>query len=42
MNQHGETTANRNRWWIAMLRDPQFWIPLAILLSGLILLSMIQ
>jgi hypothetical protein len=27
-----------NRWWRAMLRDVQFWIPLAVLATGLVLL----
>lgn len=26
-------------WWRAMLRDPQFWIPLSVLLGGLVLLA---
>ena len=42
MNNERETTVNKNRWWVAMLRDPQFWVPLAVLITGLILLSAIQ
>ncbi len=26
------------RWWRAILRDVQFWIPLAVLVGGLLLL----
>jgi hypothetical protein len=29
-------------WWVAMFRDVQFWVPLAVLLGGLILLRAIQ
>ena len=29
-------------WWAAMFRDVQFWVPLAVLLGGLILLRAIQ
>ena len=29
-------------WWAAMFRDVQFWVPLAVLLVGLILLRAIQ
>jgi hypothetical protein len=29
-------------WWVAMFRDVQFWVPLAVLLSGLIILTAIQ
>jgi hypothetical protein len=37
-------TANgrKNNWWIAMFRDVQFWVPLAVLLGGLMLLRAIQ
>ncbi len=42
MNKDWETTAKRHRWWTAMLRDPQFWVPLAVLFTGLILLRAIQ
>lgn len=30
------------KWWVAMSRDAQFWVPLAVLLGGLILLRAIQ
>ena len=30
------------KWWAAMLRDVHFWVPLAVLLGGLILLKAIQ
>jgi hypothetical protein len=29
-------------WWVAMLHDVQFWVPLAVLLGGLILLRAIE
>jgi hypothetical protein len=29
-------------WWAAMFRDIQFWVPVAVLLGGLIILSAIQ
>ncbi len=29
-------------WWIAIFRDAQFWVPLAVLLGGMILLRAIQ
>lgn len=37
-----ERNEKRHRWWTAMIRDVQFWVPLAILVAGLILLSIIQ
>jgi hypothetical protein len=30
------------RWWVAMFGDVQFWVPLAVLSGGLILLKAIQ
>jgi hypothetical protein len=30
------------KWWIAMFSDVQFWVPLAVLLAGLIILRAIQ
>ncbi|MGO8813914.1 MAG: hypothetical protein ACLQVG_04510 [Terriglobia bacterium] len=30
------------KWWVAMFRDVQFWVPLAVLMGGLILLKAIQ
>lgn len=33
---------SKQHWYAAMLRDVQFWVPLAVLLGGLILLRMIQ
>lgn len=38
----GQKEAGKNRWWTAMVRDPQFWVPVAVLLTGVILLSFIQ
>jgi hypothetical protein len=32
----------RGTWWMAMFRDVQFWVPVAVLLGGLILLRAIQ
>jgi hypothetical protein len=37
-----ETNQKKNRWYAAMFRDVQFWVPVAVFLAGLILLSVIQ
>jgi hypothetical protein len=42
LNMKRETNQKKNRLWVAMLRDPQFWVPIVILIAGLILLSVIQ
>jgi hypothetical protein len=36
------TENGSGKWWVAMFRDAQFWVPLAVLLGGLILLRAIQ
>jgi hypothetical protein len=36
VNGRGET------WWLAMFRDVQFWVPLAVLAAGLMILTAIQ
>jgi hypothetical protein len=41
-NDISDTTDTKNFWWVAMLRDVQFWVPLLILIAGLILVSAIQ
>jgi hypothetical protein len=30
------------RWWAVMLRDPHWWVPVAVLVGGLILLQWIR
>lgn len=42
LNSGRETNERKNPWWAAMFRDEQFWVPLVILIAGLILLSAIQ
>ena len=43
MNDENRTVKARSgMWWAAMFRDVQFWVPLAVLLGGLILLKAIQ
>jgi hypothetical protein len=39
---NGVGKARSGAWWAAMFRDVQFWVPLAVLLGGLILLRAIQ
>ncbi len=41
-HDRSDTNDTKNCWWPAMIRDVQFWVPLVILLAGLILLSAIQ
>ena len=33
---------SNKKWWIAMLYDVQFWVPLAVLFGGLALLQILQ
>ncbi len=42
MRQNPRTEHSRACWVAAMLRDPQFWVPLAVLVGGLILLGAVQ
>lgn len=42
LNPNPGVDGRKKAWWIAMFRDVQFWVPLAIFLGGLILLSIIQ
>jgi len=30
------------RWWMVMLRDPHWWVPVTVLVGGLILLQWIR
>jgi len=30
------------RWWVVMLRDPHWWVPVIVLAGGLILLQWLQ
>jgi hypothetical protein len=41
LSTYNFTTMQRRRgWWTAVLRDVQFWVPLIVLLIGLLLLRM--
>ena len=43
MTDENRTDIGRSgAWWVAMFRDVQFWVPLAVFLGGLILLRAIQ
>ena len=43
MIDENRTENERSRaWWVAMFHDVQFWVPLAVLLGGLVLLRAIQ
>jgi hypothetical protein len=39
-----QISENRNSqpWWIVMLRDPQWWVPVVVLAGGLIVLEWIR
>jgi hypothetical protein len=30
------------RWWAVMLRDPHWWVPVTVLVGGLIMLQWIR
>jgi hypothetical protein len=41
-HRHGRGSLNPTHlWWIAIFRDVQFWIPIAVLLIGLLLLRFV-
>jgi hypothetical protein len=42
MSDWRNSIAERQTWWTAILRDVQFWVPLAVLLIGLVLLWLVQ
>lgn len=42
LNPQRDSNEIKHRWWTAMFRDAQFWVPLAILFAGLIVLAVIQ
>jgi hypothetical protein len=42
INQKCTDNLKGGKWWVAMFRDVQFWVPLAVLLTGLIILRAIQ
>ncbi len=42
INENRSVNRRSGTWWVAMFRDVQFWVPLAVLLSGLIILTAIQ
>jgi len=42
LEENRRVKGRKRAWWVAMFRDVQFWVPLAVLLGGLILLRAIQ
>jgi hypothetical protein len=42
INEKSTENGRSAKWWVAMFRDVQFWVPLAVLLAGLIILRAIQ
>jgi hypothetical protein len=42
INEKRIENGSGRKWWFAMLRDVHFWVPLAVLLAGLIVLRAIQ
>jgi hypothetical protein len=40
--EHGAVNRRKSAWWVTMFRDVHFWVPVAVLLAGLILLRAIQ
>jgi hypothetical protein len=42
INEKRSEKGRSGKWWVAMFRDVQFWVPLAVLLAGLIVLRAIQ
>ena len=38
MPDHPDPAVRQRAWWRAMLGDIQFWIPVAVLVAGLLLL----
>jgi len=42
LDENRTVNGRRRAWWVTMFRDVQFWVPLAVLLGGLILLRVIQ
>jgi hypothetical protein len=42
INEKRPENRNSGKWWVAMFGDVQFWVPLAVLLIGLIILRAIQ
>jgi len=42
IDENPNVSRSSGRWWVVMFRDAQFWVPLAVLLGGLILLRAIQ
>jgi hypothetical protein len=42
INEKHTENGRSGKWWVTMLRDAQFWVPLAVLLAGLIILRAIQ
>jgi len=42
LEDNRRVNGRKRAWWVAMFHDIQFWVPLAVLLAGLILLRAIQ
>jgi hypothetical protein len=42
INEKRTEYGRSGKWWVAMFRDVQFWVPVAVLLAGLIVLRAIQ
>jgi len=42
IDENRNVNGRSRTWWVAMFRDVQFWVPVVVLLTGLILLRAIQ
>ncbi len=42
MNAPGPSSNPRGGWWTSILSDIHFWVPVAVLLGGLLLLRFIR
>jgi hypothetical protein len=42
MMQPAERPERSRKWWIAIWRDTQFWVPLIVLIVGILLLRFVQ
>jgi hypothetical protein len=42
INKNRTESKTSGKWWIVMFSDVHFWVPLAVLLVGLIILRAIQ
>jgi hypothetical protein len=39
---HKRQENRAQRWWVVMLRDPHWWVPVIVLVGGLIMLQWIR